>query len=345
MVNFIYEGLFVDFDAEAVVEDYDFIDDIVLPSRKKHFLLVDDLNTDELTEVIDEGELFDDSPIVKLKKKRYRFVLSDLDFDFETIVDDGDIFENSLIPDPRKRRKLIDIVHEDIDTLGDPPVIDDGDLFDDLIISKLNRKRKQLCNLSIEHERDDIATPELISLKTYTRTKEIAFSGKLPVNSTYITAQKYNGGIINPIALRAYYVPIMIPYRCHISELGIYCSVIDLAGIARLGVYSFEQGIVGELIYSNIVSLDSIGARIVGADISLDFGIYCLAYLDNSGIVSVKSGDAWVDIPLLGYENIDTTDIISHYYSTEVWSNGLLNNPNVSPGINDVPLVYMRVQQ
>ena len=167
---------------------------------------------------------------------------------------------------------------------------------------------------------------------------------RLPIADQYIGTYNINNGVIALSNLKAYYMPVIIPYPLIIQELSVYVGTAEANKLARIGVFAYERGVIEDLIYSNLVSLASVGSRAVNANVSLSPGSFILAIVSNAtGTAELRKVE--VDVPLLGY-GVDTgVNQYTHYHDTKsAWVDGLEDDPTVTLATGDAPHIFAKVE-
>ena len=106
------------------------------------------------------------------------------------------------------------------------------------------------------------------------------------------------GSTFTPVANKIYYSPFYIPYPMQVTELGVLITTADYAGKARIGLYDTHLGRPKNLIYQNVLNLNSIGYRPILGRVYLSAGLYWTAFLTKSTTVVLRK--ILVDRSLLG---------------------------------------------
>lgn len=169
-------------------------------------------------------------------------------------------------------------------------------------------------------------------------------TSRLPITDQYIGTYNIDNGTITLVNLRAYYLPIIIPYPLIITELSVHVITAEASKIARLGIFEFERGVIEDLIYSNLISLATTGSRTVEANVSLSPGSYVLVmFSDATGTADVRK--VAVDTPLLGYTIISGIIQYTHYYNDiATFATGLSDDPPVTLATGDAPHIFAKVE-
>lgn len=133
-------------------------------------------------------------------------------------------------------------------------------------------------------EVDQLGRDDFVS---YTPINPPPYGGTLVASGQYFTPYNWNASQIFPVALRAYYVPLLIPYPMLIDELSINCTVAESGKKCKIGIFSVERGVVGKNIYVNVTGMGSVGQRLIPANISLGAGSYALFFMANASTAKI----------------------------------------------------------
>jgi len=129
----------------------------------------------------------------------------------------------------------------------------------------------------------------------------------------------------------------------YIIQLGIYIEVLDASSRAEIGIYSAEQGVVKDLIYSNLLSLNTRGYRFTPAAVALAPGLYFFAYNSESSTAELRMSRP--SIMLLGHSNPDHYTPNTCYIESNTFSNGMPSSAgDISLSSARVPRILARIK-
>lgn len=187
------------------------------------------------------------------------------------------------------------------------------------------------------------ATPEVIDLKSYGLLNPPPVLTRIPKHNQYICTYTAASTNFIPTELKIYYMPFMIPYPLFIRELGVYITTREDDKKARLGIFAFEQGLIGELIYSNVIALNTLGYRAVEAQVHLVAGAYMLAYFSEASTAAIRISTLLATFAMLGYDHPSGTTTYSHYFETGVWADGFSSDPTPVIATGSTPHIWVKV--
>lgn len=125
--------------------------------------------------------------------------------------------------------------------------------------------------------------------------------GQLVLENNYIGTWLTLGGSGVLAANQIYYVPIRVAYNTKITEIGINVITASSA-LARIGIYFNNRGQPSDLIYQNVINLNTAGFRPILCNLNVEAGTYWLAFLQNVSAASIAIVQA-IDTPILGVDN------------------------------------------
>lgn len=187
------------------------------------------------------------------------------------------------------------------------------------------------------------ATAELIDLKSYGLLNPPPILSRLGIRNQYSCTYTASTLTITPEELKIYYVPWMIPYPVHVQEIGVFITTREDDKQARLGIFAFERGQVGELIYSNVIALNTLGYRAVAANVHLVAGSYILAYFSEATTVVIRRSTTLAAFVMLAYDNPIGTSSYTHYQEIGIWNDGFSDDPTPAIATGVTPHIWVKL--
>jgi len=127
-----------------------------------------------------------------------------------------------------------------------------------------------------------------VNFVAYTPFNPPPYGGMLVARGQYF--QSYDWETLTPmtpVALRAYYIPVLIPYPMLIDQLSIFCSTAESNKKCKIGIFSVERGEVSKNIYVNQVGMGSIGERVIPANVSISAGSYAFFFMTEASTAKI----------------------------------------------------------
>ena len=121
-----------------------------------------------------------------------------------------------------------------------------------------------------------------VDFVAYTPFNPPPYGGTLVASGQYFQSYIWSLFGMTPVALRAYYVPIMIPYPMLIDQFSVYCKTAQGGKKCKIGIFSVERGEVSKNIYVNQLGIGSIGERPIPANVSLGAGSYAFFFMTDA---------------------------------------------------------------
>ena len=187
------------------------------------------------------------------------------------------------------------------------------------------------------------ATAEVIDLKSYGLLNPPPVLSRLVTRNQYSCTYTASTLTMIPEELKIYYIPWMIPYPVHIQEIGVFITTREDNKQARLGIFAFERGHVGELIYSNVIALNTLGYRAVGANVQLGAGAYILAYFSEATTAAIRRSTVLAAFVMLAYDNPIGTSSYTHYQETGIWDDGFSDDPTPVISTGGTPHIWVKL--
>ena len=156
-----------------------------------------------------------------------------------------------------------------------------------------------------------------------------------------------NAGVASflPTINRIYFGPIQVSEDVIITELGVLVTAVDLDGQARLGLYFNNLGKPGQLIYQNIINLNSIGYVSCPSQVHVAAGTYWTAFITNMNSGTIRGNFTPPTNPITLQNSSDLLTIVA-LYQDQVF--GSLPNEASIGGqlseISDVPHVRLKIK-
>lgn len=139
------------------------------------------------------------------------------------------------------------------------------------------------------------------------------------------------------------YIPIIIPYPLYITELGITITTLEDGTFAEIGVYSAENGVVLDKLYSNVMSLNTLGYRHTPCTIALAPGLYFFAFNTDSSSATFKMSR--LAHMLLGHSSVDLNSPNTCYTEAIDYSSGMPDSAgDISLSSIRVPRILARIK-
>ena len=176
------------------------------------------------------------------------------------------------------------------------------------------------------------------------------FPGKIARPGHLVTSYEriISGGLVTfvPNANRIYYVPIHIPVHAYFQYLGVEINALpaDITKQARIGLYKCDRGVPQELVYQNLITLNSTSIRWVPCNLWLSVGLYMLAFITEATDVTLIAGQVQksvLGVPVASGFTKPPSFMYEDYTFAALPSTA--GETVVSDG--DSPLLYMRLAQ